>query len=363
MQSPGQIIQAKIELTQLSQKTVALIAGLAPATLNRVIKNKKSVDVGIALRLEAAIGVSAEELLFAQLQQDLTDNALDQSERKQIEFAKKIYSLVPVDEMLARGWLTDIKDANDITAIESSLKKFFGVEDLAQVLKKDSHAAKKTNEFSPLTPSQRAWIGRARNLAHLMRLEGSFSPTKKTELINQLHFMLMDPKQVVNVCRLLSGYGIRVVYVQTLKSSKIDGACLWLAESEPVIAMSLRYDRIDNFWFVLRHELEHVFRGDGLHETSLDAIEDCELSANKAYLEFIDPADLIASRIQKTSGRISKEDVLGLANKLRIHPGLVAGQIQFQTKSYAIFRNLQEKVRDYLLCENSNVDGWGLFQR
>ena len=27
----------------------------------------------------------------------------------------------------------------------------------------------------------------------------------------------------------------------------------------PVIGLTLRYDRLDNFWFVLLHELGHVF--------------------------------------------------------------------------------------------------------
>lgn len=58
--------------------------------------------------------------------------------------------------------------------------------------------------------------------------------------------------------------------LEALKSSKIDGVCLWLNEHSPVIGMTMRFDRMDNFWFVLRHELEHVLLGHGKVEPSLD---------------------------------------------------------------------------------------------
>jgi HTH-type transcriptional regulator/antitoxin HigA len=41
---------------------------------------------------------------------------------------------------------------------------------------------------------------------------------------------------------------------------KIDASCFWLNDKTPVIGMSRRFDRIDNFLFVLRHELDHVRR-------------------------------------------------------------------------------------------------------
>ena len=58
--------------------------------------------------------------------------------------------------------------------------------------------------------------------------------------------------------------------VEALPGSKIDGACFWLDPTTPVIAMSLRFDRIDNFWFVLRHELEHVLQRHGQSAPVLD---------------------------------------------------------------------------------------------
>jgi HTH-type transcriptional regulator/antitoxin HigA len=58
--------------------------------------------------------------------------------------------------------------------------------------------------------------------------------------------------------------------VEALPGSKIDGVCFWLNEVSPVVAVSSRFDRIDNFWFVLRNELEHVDRRHGLSAVMLD---------------------------------------------------------------------------------------------
>ena len=40
----------------------------------------------------------------------------------------------------------------------------------------------------------------------------------------------------------------------------LDGAALQLADGTPVIGLTLRYDRLDNFWFCLLHELAHIGR-------------------------------------------------------------------------------------------------------
>ena len=62
--------------------------------------------------------------------------------------------------------------------------------------------------------------------------------------------------------RIVSECGIRLAIVECLPNAKIDGVCFWLNKYSPVIGLSMRFDQIDNFWFVLRHEIEHVLRRD-----------------------------------------------------------------------------------------------------
>jgi len=100
--------------------------------------------------------------------------------------------------------------------------------------------------------------------------------------------------------------------VGSLPHAKIDGVCFWLDDSSPVIGLSMRHDRIDNFWFVLRHELEHVIQGHGKGDAPIvvdsnlegeragvgpDVAKD-ERIANAAAAEFCVP--------QKTSSSLGK---------------------------------------------------------
>ena len=172
------------------------------------------------------------------------------------------------------------------------------------------------------------------------------------------------PEEARHAPRILQECGIRLVIVEGLKSSKIDGVCFWLDKDSPVIGMTLRFDRMDNFWFVLRHELEHVLQRHGMFEPSLDVdlngtvVDEEEKLANAVASEFCAPKARIDSFIQRKSPIFPVRDFLGLAKVLGVHPALVAGQIQFKTGRYDLFRAHLVKIRERVL-PSAVVDGWG----
>jgi HTH-type transcriptional regulator/antitoxin HigA len=172
------------------------------------------------------------------------------------------------------------------------------------------------------------------------------------------------------VPRILTECGIRYVICESLPSSKIDGVCFWLNDYSPVIGMSLRYDRIDNFWFVLRHELEHVMRGHGRAAAMLDTelekdragtgsdIPEEERVANEAAANFSVPRSQLEDFIERKAPSFTERDIRGFAARLNIHPGIVAGQLQHETKRYDLFRNHLVKIRS-IVSPGATVDGWG----
>jgi HTH-type transcriptional regulator/antitoxin HigA len=172
------------------------------------------------------------------------------------------------------------------------------------------------------------------------------------------------------VPRILGECGIRYVIVESLSSAKIDGACFWLNDSAPVIGMSMRFDRIDNFWFVLRHEIEHVLRlhGQGaiVLDTELegeragvgDQVSEAERVANQAAVEFCVPQHALQRFIERKHPFFNDRDVVGFARTYKIHPGLVAGQLQHRTGRYDRLRNHQVKIRS-IVAPGAMVDGWG----
>ena len=103
---------------------------------------------------------------------------------------------------------------------------------------------------------------------------------------------------VRRVPRLLGQAGVRFVVAECLPGSKIDGVCFWLNDRSPVIGMSLRFDRVDNFWFVLRHEIAHVRHSHGKEQPIVDielqvpdqnAISAEEALANEEAADFCVP--------------------------------------------------------------------------
>jgi HTH-type transcriptional regulator/antitoxin HigA len=269
--------------------------------------------------------------------------------------------------MIKRGWI-QAENVRDVSVVEAELVKFFGVSssEEIQIL---PHAAKKTDAFSETTLVQLAWLHRVRTIACEM-LVPKYSPSNIKAVLAQLKAILPAPEETRKIPRILAECGIRFVIVECLPSAKIDGACLWLDDASPVIGMSLRHDRIDNFWFVLRHELEHVICQHGkvspILDTSLegertgtgDGIPEEERVANSAASEFCVSKKLMDGFIARKSPYFAERDILGFAKTIGVHPGLIAGQLQYRTNRYDRFRSHLVKVRSFV-TPSAMVDGWG----
>jgi HTH-type transcriptional regulator/antitoxin HigA len=164
--------------------------------------------------------------------------------------------------------------------------------------------------------------------------------------------------------------GVRFVIVEGLPGGKIDGVCFWLDEKSPVIGITLLHDRIDNFWFVVRHEIEHVLRRDGMEIEVIDidlaksmgsnasSMSQQERVANAAAAEFCIPQKDMASFIARKNPFFAERDVLGFAKRIQVHPGLVVGQIQHATGRWELLRRHLAKIRPHVL-PGAIVDGWG----
>src|SRR5262249_46467285 len=135
----------------------------------------------------------------------------------------------------------------------------------------------KTSYSAPPTGAQLVWINRVRQIASEMMV-GRYTQLSGRSAIRKCSELLLAASEVRKVPRILSESGIRFVVVESLSSARIDGVCFWLDDQSPVIGMSLRFDRIDNFWFVLRHELEHLIQNHGRYTVIVDA----ELEGDRA---------------------------------------------------------------------------------
>lgn len=365
--TPGDYIDALLRERQWDQATLAMFLGVDRTGVSRLVSNKKRIDAETALALSDALGVPAERFLDVQQRYDLeiARMTVRPDERKSDRAA--LYRSLPITEMIHRGWIR-AHDARDVDHVEIELKRLFAIADLSEI-SAVSFAAKKGDAAEEATPTQLAWIHRVKEVAQNLVVP-SFTNQKATAVLPKLRRLLLSAEEVQAVPRIMAEAGIRFVIVESLKSAKIDGVTTWFAPDEPVIGMSLRYDRLDNFWFVLRHELEHVMRGDGQDSYVLDAelegdragtshsVSEQERAANEAAANFCVSKDSLQQFISRKAPIFAERDLLGFARTLRVHPGLVAGQIQRATQRYELFRKHLVKIRS-IVSPNALVDGWG----
>ena len=78
----------------------------------------------------------------------------------------------------------------------------------------------------------------------------------------------------------LEKQGIHLIVVPHLPKTYLDGAAMLMPDGTPVIGLTLRHDRVDNFWFTLLHELAHVARH--LNKTERIIVDDLDLRRHDA---------------------------------------------------------------------------------
>lgn len=357
---PGAFIKMELEARGWSQRDLAFILGQTEQQLNPLLSGKRAITPDMARLLGEAFDASAQFFLNLQGQYDL-QNAKEPDPA--VRTRAELQALYPVRDMIRRGWIQD----GEASLLQLQMDRFFEAANDQQP-NAIAFAAKRTH-YNETPPHQLAWVYRVRQLANNILVE-AFSPNKLRNALPKLRALMVDPEAAGTVGALLADCGVRFVIVEVLPNAKIDGVCTWLDDHSPVIGMSTLYDRLDNFWFVLRHEIEHVLRGHG--KASIGMIDhlsgdsssdekndnDEERVANMAAADFCIPAQKMESFYARKHPYFSERDVIGFASLMGVHPAIVVGQIQKRMKRYDYLRKYQVPVRRYVVTATV-TDGWG----
>ena len=357
---PGEFLRDELEARGWSQTELAEIIGRPVRLINELIAGKKAITPETAIQLGDSLGTGPELWMNLESQYQLSKV---RSTDGLIARRAKLYERFPVREMIKRGW---IEASKSIEVLEQQFLTFFGIDRLDAEIP-FYHAAKKTDALDLPSMLQLAWLCRARRIASELVI-APYTEVTLREALPRLSALLSAPEETRHVARVLADCGVRFVVVEPIPGAKIDGACFWLTDMQPVVALSLRLDRIDNFWFVLRHELEHVLCRHGqdryildqdLEGTAADQINEDEIVANAAAAEFCVAQDEMAGFIARVAPFFAEERVVLFAKRLNVHPGLVVGQLQRRLGRYNLFRKFQVKVRQ-LVTSSTLTDGWGV---
>lgn len=156
-----------------------------------------------------------------------------------------------------------------------------------------------------------------------------------------------NPKNLKKIGPYLACHGIVFICEDSIASMKLDGAVFSLASGQIVVALSLRYARLDHFWFSLMHELAHVvLHADQLDKPILDDFDDSfeslvERQADRLASDSLIPRNEWRSCPARYTN--SADDIVSFAERLGIPSQCVAGRLQRELGRYDLFSEIINK--------------------
>lgn len=252
---------------------------------------------------------------------------------------------LPIREMKKRGWLRDIRLPVEVPRTDLALAECFMRNASAggSIAALHRQRVRIGGKIDPYAIS--AWKARVLQIAR-KRVRGNYRVQPLDALfIQRLVRLSALANGPVLALQELETKGVIAVVEERLAGTHLDGAAMLLDNHIPVIGLTLRHDRLDNFWFVLMHELAHVVchRDRGLAEGFFDdegapSVDELEKEADEFALNVLIPDEVWKSsfvRFTKSSDQVEK-----FARKLGISPSIVAGRIRHERKDYKLFSDL-----------------------
>lgn len=249
-------------------------------------------------------------------------------------------------EMIRRGWVTLSEKREKIPAILNWFDAFFNQTPVLEGTRLFRGSAKLTTLEVNAQLASFAWISRVANIASQQSVTEFNVANLHDKELGKLTSLSALPDGPTRVKDWMRRHGIRFIIEPSLPSMHLDGAALKLVDGNPLIALTLRYDRLDNFWFTVLHEVAHIKKHfmEQRHEIFLDDFEstntrdEIEAEADAFARDAFIPRD-VWRRSDAYRFR-NKPAILSLAKKLGIHPAIVAGRLRYETNDYSMFTEL-----------------------
>lgn len=331
-------------MDQLGLKKVDLVPymGSLPK-VSEVLARKRPLNLAMIRKLHQGLSIPADVLLAQ------TEDAVDLDEALPYDTAK-----FPFKEMFARryfeGFGGTLHEAKDKT--EELIRKFmrgFNLQPIHQArLRAPMHqsGSRLMDEYALLTWHV-AVLKKARQLKFKSAyVKGSLTEERLRELTRLSRFE-QGPRLAQEF---LADMGIALVFEDHLSKTYLDGAAMFDGDL-PVVALTLRHDRLDNFWFALLHELvhvqrhlspDHLFIADNLEDKVHQQTQE-ERQADEGARDILIPqAEWVASGL---AVKPTMEAAMALADKLRIHPSIVAGRVRFEAGNWRLLSSIKSDVR------------------
>lgn len=330
--SPDPVDAIRFRMDQQGLRNKDLIPMIGSASkVSEVLNRKRALSLNMIRKISEALAVPAEVLI-----RDPTKKNLETEEIEWTSF--------PLAEMRKRGYfegfsgsLQELREyaAERVGSFLGSVPNGFSLR--PSMLRTTAHVRtnnKKTDPYSlwawQIRVLQRARKQRSSGLYH----KGTVNPAWLRTLA-QLSWSEKGPQLALEYVR---RSGIIVVVEPHLPKTYLDGAVRLDDTGTPVIGLTLRYDRIDHFWFTLTHELAHI----ALHLDQSDDwfVDDIDAECSNELEEEADSVTanaLIPSEVWEKGHPVLAKEVETLARELNITPCIIAGRLRHDNKDHKLF--------------------------
>lgn len=347
---PGRILERELKSRGWTQRDLANVIDRPIQVINEIIRGSKQITPETAIELAAAFGTTPAFWTNLEATYRLHLVQREQSDRdRQIARRSRLYSYAPVAELLRRSW---ISATTDLDILERAVCDFFGITSLDETPQL-SVAFRHSEGREPEVAAKIAWVRRVEQLGRMQHVP-TFDRARLQRAIPDLIACVPKVEDVARLPQMLHDLGIRFVIVRHLPKTYIDGAVCDLHHSNPIVALTLRYDRVDSFWFTLMHELAHLALDhqtphvDNLDDQGHIAVEQ-EQQANEHAAGWLINQQVFATFIARTRPFFARTKVVQFASQVNTHPGVLVGQLQRRGEiPYTNLRALLVKVSPYL---------------
>ena len=334
---PIEAIKFRMEQLNMKQSDLAPIIG-SRAKVSEVLRGKRALTLKMIRALHQHLNIPADILISCGSDLPIIPPGIE-------------FNRFPLNEMAKRGWIEKTNDMKDRAEeiLQDLVNCAGGWALLPKTLFRQGGGMRvnaKTDKYALL-----AWCIHILSKARQAKLEGIYKKgTIDPEFLRELAKLSRFDNGPKLAKEKLAKHGISLVIAKNLPKTYLDGAALWAVDKVPVVGMTIRYKRIDNFWFCLLHELAHLGRHlpdengevfiDDHQLRDLNHVHDGNLEREAD--EWATEA-LIPSRIWKNhpvQSSLRHKDVYSLAEEADVHPAIVAGRIRHEKHNYQLLTRI-----------------------
>lgn len=328
---PVEAIKSYMERKGFTQRDLVPIIG-SRSKVSEVLSGTRAITMPMARALHRHLEIPAEILLQEPVVR-IADQAGEMDWRR-----------FPLRQMAKRGWIEPSGKLQEHAEelIKDLMQRAGGAQHVKALYRKNdqNRANAKTDPYA-----LSAWCWQVLAQANEHDWDAPYLPPDDPHRLMRKVAKLSPPTDGPSrAVQFLRDQGIAVEIVPHLPRTHLDGAAMKSNDGRPVIGLTLRYDRIDNFWWVLMHELAHaIFHLDDspafIDDLRLDSADETEQQADRFAQDALIPPE--AWEASGLTERLSPMAVMSLAQQLGIHPAIVAGRARH---AQGDFRRLSQFV-------------------